>query len=188
MTALELFERLAPVVGPTIHAKAGRQDLCIYTARVVIEVAKHFGIHVKPLPVRVVVYNAPFARHVENGEEPNIEAWKADGSYSVGIGYGEGLDKALRPGWNGHMAVQAAGAFGDFSIQQAERPQHGIITGPGIAGAYDGRRKWTAINDCGTTIEYERITDNKYLQAPDWKRNGAGLKRMVGDLIREVKD
>ena len=186
MTALELFERLVPVVGPTIHAELDRHDVCIYSARVVIEVAKHFGIDVKPLPVRVVVYNAAFARHVENGEEPNIEAWKADGSYSVGIGYG--VPQGAPPGWNGHMAVQAAGAFGDFSIRQAERPRHGIITGPGLAGAYDGRRKWTAINDCGTTIEYERINCNKYLQAPDWKRNGAGLKRMVGDLIREVKD
>ena len=44
MTAPELFERLAPVVGPTLYASYGRRDLCILATRLVVRVAAHFGI------------------------------------------------------------------------------------------------------------------------------------------------
>ena len=182
MTASELFERLTPIVGPTLYAEYKRRDLCICTTRVVVEVAKHFGIEVVPMPVRAMLYNAAFAKHVENGfADVDVKQWQPlDGSYSVGIGFG-----GLRPNsWAGHLIARSNGIFGDFSIQQGERVQHGIITGSAIIGPHSGTH-WSAVNEHGTTVEYERITDTVFLRAPDWKRID---RRLIGRIIREVKD
>jgi hypothetical protein len=186
MTANELFERLAPLMDPTIREHFGRHDACIFTTRVVIEVARYFGIAVTPLPVRAVIYNAPFAAHVEKRFlDVDIKQWSpVDGSYSVGIGYG--TRPGARPGWNGHLIARANGTFGDFSIRQAERLDHGIITGTAIVGPYADADIWRAENDEGTTVEYERIADTAYLKAPDW-RAGGRARSIIGRLIREVK-
>ena len=86
--AREIFLRMGPLVGPVIEEEFDRRDLCILTARVAMDVAAYYGIQAKPLAVRVLLYNATFARHAANEfNRSNVASWNDD-SWSVGVGYG----------------------------------------------------------------------------------------------------
>jgi hypothetical protein len=112
-----------------------------------------------------------------------LKRWApVDGSYSLGFGFG------ARPGrWNGHLIAVAGDSFGDFSIQQAERLEHQIVTGPALVGAYPGWQKWRAVNEHGTVFEYQCSNDGNYRHAPDWK-DEKRRHPIVGRLIRKVRD
>jgi hypothetical protein len=186
VTAREIFEQLAPLVAPLLEQEFGRRDLCILATRVAIETAAYFGVEAVPVPVQVILYNEAFARHVADGfagvDINNVASW-GDGSWSVGV-------KTSAPEssgrWNGHLIAVADGCFGDFSIQQAARPQHGIHTGPALIGPYAGECRWKAMNDAGTTVEYQQIADGRWRNAPDWK-NAASRRPLVGKLIRALR-
>jgi hypothetical protein len=187
MTARELFDALAPLVAPAVQEVFNRRDLCIFATRVAIEVSAYFGILAEPLPVKVILYNATFAAHVANNfagvERSNPAAW-GDGSWSVGIGYG--APKRFN-GWDGHLIAVADDCFADFSIQQAERVEHDIITGPGLVGPYVGSKMWQAVSETtGTVIDYMRTDDDSWRNAPDWK-DAKRRKPVVGALIRALK-
>lgn len=214
MTAPELFERMAPFVSPIIEQEFNRRDLCILATRVAIDVAAYFGVHAAPMPVQVILYNEAFARHLADGfagvDRTSPASW-GDGSWSVGIGCGK---PERDNGWDGHLIAVAEQEvspkcrnvlfpgdpstcqddpcacsvdwFGDFNIQQAERLQHNIVTGPAVVGPMAGPT-WKAINDTGTVIEYTRIEDDRWRTAPDW-RDAARRRPLVGKIIRAVKE
>lgn len=186
MTAEELFHKLAPLLGPRIERDWHRRDLCVLATRIAMDVGAYFGIPVEPLVVRVIVINRQFARHVERGEL-SVREYQHDGSYSVGCGFNK--REKLAPGmWNGHMVAQADGWFGDFSISQAERPEKGIITGPAVVGPLIGAACWHCENEHGTMIEYSLHPDPMdYRRGPDWRKEDR-RRRIVGDLIREVRN
>jgi len=201
MTALELFEALDPLVAPAIEATFDRRDLCILAARVVLDVAAYFDIKARPVPVRVIVYNRAFASRIVNiGPDDEVDAkrWeREDGAYSVGVGFGgdpafgvigSGSRSAARKAnkWAGHLIVEADGAFGDFAINQAERPLYGIVTGPAVVGPLPADTKVWQGTRGGTTIEYQRIDDDDYRTAPDW-RDRRRREPIVGSLIRAVR-
>jgi hypothetical protein len=187
VTARELFESLAPLLAPALEQVFGRRDLCILSTRVAIETAKYFGIRATPVAVKAMLYNDAFAQRVESGfagvDRGNPASW-GDGSWSVGIGCG----KPEEPGrWDGHLIAVAEGVFGDFAIQQAERLEHNIVTGPALVGPYCGQDAWKAIeNESGTVVEYSRIADTTWRSAPDWT-DGARRKPVVGALIRALR-
>ncbi|HEY1897043.1 MAG TPA: hypothetical protein VGG62_12250 [Terracidiphilus sp.] len=182
MTARELFTAIAPLVSPALEEIWHRRDLCILATRVAIETAAHFGIKATPMPVRVMAYNARFAQHVEEGVPPGTCAEWGDGSWAVGIGLG----KPNAPDrWDGHLIAVADGCFADCSIQQAERPQYNIWTGPALVGLWDGMARWKAVNDSGTVVQYERIFDDFWKKAPDW-RDAKRRRPVVGALVRAV--
>lgn len=186
MTARETFEAMGPLVGPLLEAEFERRDLCILATRVAIEVAAYFGIDAKPVPVKVIVYNAAFARHVavnfEDVEDRGSPSTWGDNSWSVGVGMG----RPHEPGrWDGHLIAVAGDVFGDYSIQQVERPQYNIQTGPAVVGPYTPPM-WKAENATGTVIEYSRIEAKEWRNAPDWK-DAARRRPVVGKLIRELR-
>jgi hypothetical protein len=180
---------MEPLVAPALEEAFHRRDLCILATRVAIETAKYFGIDAHALPVKTMLYNKPFAEHVANGftdvaDRTRPSTW-GDGSWSVGIGYGKPpQDKR----WDGHLIAVADSCFGDFSIQQAERLKHNIVTGPGLVGPYAGQEMWTAENDIGTVIEYRLLGDGgSYRAAPDW-RDESRRRKVVGSLIRTLRE
>jgi hypothetical protein len=188
VTAREVFDGMAPLIAPVLEASWGRRDLCILSTRVAIETARYFGVEAEPVAVRVVAYNAAFARHVAvnfaDVEDPNKPSTWGDGSWSVGIGCG----KPNEPGrWDGHLIAVADGCMGDFSIQQAERLEHGIQIGPALVGPYRGARTWKATNKIGTVIEYTRMADDTWRHAPDWT-DEQRRRPIVGKLIRALRD
>lgn len=189
MTAREIFEHLAPILAPVVgQAFGGRRDLCVLATRVAIETAAYFGVEAKPLPVKVIIYNDSFARHVADDfagvDRRRPDTW-GDNSWSVGIGCGS----PYGPGkWDGHLIAVADGCFGDFSIQQAERTKYSICTGPAVVGPYDGQAKWMAIEKTsGTVVEYfSGIADDTWRNAPDWK-DAVRRRPLVGKLIRALR-
>ena len=187
MTAEELFNRLGPLVSPMLEAGFHRRDLCVLATRIVMDVGEYYGLHVEPVPVQLVAYNAAFASHVENHFlDVDVSHWKPiDGSHSVGAGFGLKNGKATPHGyWNGHLIAVCDGWFGDYAISQVERPQHGIHTGPAIVAPYRGAAMWQLSQD-GTTIEYNRIEDDGFRNGPDW-RDKNRRRRLVGPLIRTL--
>jgi hypothetical protein len=183
---MTLFEAMGPIVAPTLEQYFGRRDLCILAARVAIDVAAYFGVHAEPMPVQVTLYNESFARHVADEfagvDRTDVASW-GDDSWSVGIGCGL---PERDGGWDGHLIAVANGWFGDFSIQQAERLQHNIVTGPAVVGPVTGSM-WKAVNDTGTAVEYRRIDDDRWRRAPDWK-DAARRRQPVGKIIRAMKE
>lgn len=185
-----LFEALAPLVAPEVERVFQRRDLCILSTRIAIEVARYFGVDAQPTPVQVILYNAPFAKHVAcdftDVEDPaHPETW-GDESWSVGIGCGA---PARIGGWDGHLIALAQGCYADFSISQAERIERNIVTGEALVGPWDGRsRAWKAVSETtGTVIEYRRIDDDSWRSAPDW-RDTARWRPLVGKLVRAASN
>ena len=193
MTGLDLFERLAPRIAPALEAKFAKPNCCILATRVAIEVGSYFGIEVKPVTCQVLVYNRQFRAHVDAGDFDSTD-WRADGSYSLGIGYGmPGQDRGRiidvqGNRWNGHLIAVAADAFGDFAIRQVERPERNILTGAAVFGVYRGASLWSAEHeDSGTVLEYQLTGNNEvYRLSPDWKDRKRS-DRIVGSLIRAIR-
>jgi hypothetical protein len=186
LTAQEVFEAMAPHVGPIIEREYGTRGLCILATRVAIETAAYFGVEAGAAPVKVVAYNAAFARHVavnfaDVDDKTKPGAW-GDGSWSVGIGCG--APKRFN-GWDGHLIAVADGWFADYSISQVSRPQHGIVIPPALVGPHYGGEAWKAENN-GVVIEYRRIDDDFWRNAPDW-RDPVRRRKLVGPIIRELR-
>jgi hypothetical protein len=186
VNARELFEQLAPLVAPALEQAFDRRDLCILAARVAIETAAYFGIEATPVAVKVMAYNDSFARHLADKDvdfQQPCSTW-GDDSWAVGIGCGKPPDCNR---WDGHLIAVADGCFGDFSIQQAERLERNIHTGPALVGPYTGQMKWKAIEgNSGTVVEYSRIADDFWRSAPDW-RDAKRRRPIVAALIRTVR-
>jgi hypothetical protein len=185
MNAEQLFNGLAPLIEAEIERVFHRRDLA---TRLAIDVAKYFGVQAEPLPCKVMLYNAAFAKHVANNfadveDKTRPQTW-GDDSWSVGIGCGS--PKRFNA-WDGHLIAVADGWFGDFSIGQAERPQHNIMTGPALVGPYAGHAQWRAESETtGAVIEYKVIEDGSWRMAPDW-RDEKRRRPMVGKLIRALR-
>jgi hypothetical protein len=185
MDAFSLFQALDGLIAPAIARMfPAYPNCCILATRITMEVGAYFGVEVQPLPVQVILYNGAYRRHVEAGEEYDIERWhREDGSHSVGVGFGA-------PGseyncWPGHLIATADGVFADYTIRQAERPQHGIITGNTLVGPYRPPR-WTAVNNADTTVEYRVTGNDAYTGARDWT-DPVRRRKITGPLIREMK-
>jgi hypothetical protein len=187
LEAAALFDVLGELVPPAItKLYPWHAGCCILATRVAIEVAAHYGIEARPLPVQVLLYNEAFRRHLEAREELDVHNWyQQDGSHSIGLGFGApemGADK-----WAGHLIVTADGLFADLSIRQAERLERKIVTGGFLVGPYrPGLQAWEAVNDHGTAIQYKTSANMAYTAAPDWcdpKRR----RQLAGPIIREVR-
>lgn len=187
MTALALFDALAPVLPVAVEAQLGRRDACIFATRVALEVAVFFGVDARPLPVQVLLANEAFSKHLDEGDQ-DVRKWAdIDGSHSVGIGFGYLPGQVPFNSWNGHLILAADGVFGDFSIQQAERPEKGIVTGPAVVGPLPDRLNWTLVGPNGTSLHYRRIEDRDYRHSPDW-RLAHRRRRICALLIRALQE
>jgi hypothetical protein len=189
MTALSLFQALAQRLPAAIEREFGVNNNCILATRVAMEVGVYFRVPVYPMAVQVVLMNAQFSTHVDEGD-CDVRKWlPIDGSHSVGIGCGFYPGQSREGRWNGHLiAGSLEGCFGDFSIQQAERTAKGIITGPALVGPIaDGSLAWTLVSlENGTVIQYKRTSDIRYRFAPDWTEEKR-RRKLSGPLIREIR-
>lgn len=186
MNARELFEALAPVVAPTLEHVFGKRNNCLLSTRVVMEIGQRVGVALSPLPVQMIVCNEQWATHVEalkcSPTDGDGAAWaKLDNSWAVGVGY-RGASGPAANGWDGHMVVRSTSWFADFSVNQAERPERGIITGEAFIGEIPNRPVWTFQNNHGTLIRYApHVADTRFRHAPDWTERER--RRLLADKI-----
>lgn len=174
-----------------VRRAGGRPDSCILQCRVLLEALRNFGIAAKPMPVDVHILNPPYHRHVEDGTGVETEAelmalHAADGSWTIGLGVGEGA-----PGkWsNGHLIVLGDGWMADPSLGQASRPDRDInlepLLAPVSADFWAGRRNWLIMNGCA--LGYASTHNDKFRDLPDWTVRHAGIDRLVSQTIWAIK-
>jgi hypothetical protein len=186
--AFSLFRRMVPLLPAAVESKYPGLHTCIFATRVAIEVAAYFGIEARAVAVQVLLVNAAFAKHIAE-DDADCRKWAGiDGSHSVGIGFGYLKGQPVDNTWNGHLIAVADGCFGDFSIQQAERPDKGIATGPGVVSLMpQDTDTWTIAGDNGVELHYHRIFDSAYLRSPDW-RIAARRRPVCARLIRILRE
>lgn len=136
----EEYVKLGHVVRKQI-VRAYRADSCIATSRATLDALRAMNIDAYELPVTAGVVNGPLmAWAEEHGRFPAAgdPDYPEDG-WGVGIGVGP-EDPADRHGWNGHLVVIAERRwFLDYSLDQASRPDRGIIIAEPIVVAVDER-------------------------------------------------
>ena len=176
MKTVPILEALCARARPII-LKYASIDSCIASTRIGMEVLRRLKIQSSPLAVKVVAFNKKGSEFML-AKHPEWVREQKDGAYGVGIGHGHGKGT----GWDGHLVLivrDGTRYLLDLSIDQASRPQHGIVLTP-FYTPYTGEPLTLEIPNGGAII-YETEPDNKeWKQAPDWN-----LKRW-SNAVEEV--
>lgn len=180
-----------------------RSNCCIATARVASRVLERFNVEARVIPVSLAVFNHRFVEACERAGAPPLDdpvkfaEWCAKtGAYSVGAAPADQMP-FLGPGakgFNGHVIVYVprTETLIDGSIEQVNRPQHGIVL-PGAVAIKLGRRGpdllaylpvVCPVNRC--SVVYKRIDDFSFQRSPDWNQ-AIRTDEIVRRLVRAVK-
>ena len=133
------------------------------------------------------------------GTPGELPSWTSEpGVWSVGIGYG--IDPRDRR-WPGHLVLRSGSHLIDATIDQANRPQHGIVMPPMLLAPHVADEFWRAkkllgveINDCQVVYE-ARPNDNSYLSSPVWSGSSPALRggrpdiegAVAAELVRHLE-
>jgi hypothetical protein len=173
-----VMERLLKVA-PRYIAPFGA-DCCILATKIALEVLEYYKVPAKPLTVRAKINNeAMEQRIVKEGRLPKdtaeITAWgKEDGSYNIGLGYGESKEK-----WAGHLVVVAEGKLLDLTLGQVYRPEWKIRLEPilvPVTKRFLEGNETLVLHSEGCKVEYKAFPDDQsYTKVPDWTGNIRGV-------------
>jgi hypothetical protein len=124
---MELVEELARVVRQEMDGRY-RPDCCIAATRILLSVADYFRLTALPLCVQATVFNPVMSQRLEHEAMPSQEeaerSWFPAGCHSVGLG----VPGDSEPGrWQGHLVAVVERHLLDITLDQASRPQHGIV-------------------------------------------------------------
>lgn len=177
------LERMCQHVPHLMTAAGYGRDTCILQTRVGISALALMRIPARPLPVKCVVMNAPYRKHVfERPREEHdtltpeeVEAIKATGAWSVQLGLGPNpLD--VRPRYDGHLLMVVKDRWVvDLSLDQASRPDRDINLHPFVIDApafARGKTPFLPVMFGGTSVVYTHHDNHTYLNAPDWTMVG----------------
>lgn len=167
-------------------------DNCLYTTRVVVEVAKHYGLRdIQPVPVRVLIGNAAFAQLVQElGHVPLTDAEHAEaktrGAAVLACGFSKSLDPNAYAG--GHIVAVGGDRLFDLSADQFWRPGLGIDLGnvfaPVAQGFVEGSEA-LLVNSGGGVLIYDRNDDDTWATSPDWASVSA-YRDVIDAIIAEI--
>jgi hypothetical protein len=178
-------------VAKSVLRRRFREDSCINSTRVLFDVFRAVGIAAQAVSVRTRIYSPGFVnrayragRMPESSEE--VHSWTAAaGVWSVGIGYG--IDQGKQK-WPGHLVLRSDDHLIDATIDQANRPQHGIVMPPMLMLARVPDAFWRAENLLGVEVNgaqvvYEaRPHDTSYVGSPAW----SGRSHIEGAIAAEL--
>ena len=162
-------------------------DSCILTTRVTIDVLRRYDVRCRPLAVKLLAMNAEWAKREKSGEEPT-EAWKQQGAWCVGMGYGA-PDHKPEGGFDGHVVTIAEEALlMDLSLDQASRPEHGMRLKPAVfalepAFFLGQAQVWR--NDDAHLAYYPMPDNKRFLQAKDWRQRDI-TKAIVREVVAKI--
>lgn len=189
--------------GPLVESLGMQRDNCILSTRVVLEVARYFGLPGgRPVMVDCAAFNAAgFAQYQAWHEadpatrepSPRID----DPGWSVVVS-GDGHDN-MRPRdgaeggrWNGHLIAMVNGFFVDWSLDQFSRPAKDM---PFTAMVFPIQPWWATdgVNVFrradGCAVIYRRMEGPKvYTGAPDWRHWKEWHRDVVAALITKIKE
>lgn len=188
----QVITALLQVARPEIRTEF-REDSCIASTAVGIDVLTHFGVLSEPFPVRTSCFNGRFVARIEAGHPwprgLEVHQWaEEDASYSVGIGFGTG-----QPGkWAGHLVIIAEKQYLiDLSIDQASRPLYNMSFEP-LAVRVDEKFLSGSVPlvfkyEDGI-IKIEPLPGNDgYLASPDWTFAGR-RRKIIGNVVAKMED
>ena len=176
-----LIEALAAGGAKAILRRYFREDSCINSTRVLLEVFRALRLDASPFSVRAMIFSGGFAQRAgremrlpDTAEE--LRSWLAEPNvYSVGLGFG-GIDMP-KDGWPGHLVLRAGqDHLLDSTIGQASRPSRGIHM-PEMLVLHDVPERFWRGRDVivrempdGSIVRYEpRPRNNGYLGSPGWQ-------------------
>ena len=189
-----LLAALEPVVRP-IMLQYCTPDCCIETSRALCRVFNHFGYNAHEVAVSVTVCNADFVRFLEEralGHDDVASTLMATAK-CINIGAGEPLPKD-HPGLDGHLVVRVDQMLVDASLQQADRPNHGIelenliVFKPGRAFFRDSCCPAASIVANGCTVTYRHKFDSSYRQTPAWTARENLFSEITNRIVCETTD
>src|SRR5262249_2868660 len=127
--ARPFLPRLCAVVREELHiGTLYRPDCCIAATAILNEVLDYFKLTARPLGDIATVFNPVTRERIDREGMPTLEEaerdWFTKGCYSLAVGAGD-----PEPGkWPAHLVtVLGAQVLIDLTLDQANRPQHGIV-------------------------------------------------------------
>jgi hypothetical protein len=105
-----------------------RPDCCIAATAILIDLLDHFRLTARPLSVIATVFNPAMSERIDREGLPTLEEaerdWFPHGCYCLAVGVGD-----PQPGkWPGHLVANLAEkVLIDLTLDQADRPQYGIL-------------------------------------------------------------
>jgi len=176
-----LLDALAAGGTKAILRRYFREDSCINSTRVLLEVFRALRLDASPFSVRAMVFSGGFVQRAwREGRFPQsdaeLRAWVADPTvYSVGVGFG--TIQMPKDGWPGHLVLRVGqDHLLDATIGQASRPSRGIHM-PEMLALHDvperfWRERCVIVREMpdGSIVRYEPTPrNNGYLSSPGWQ-------------------
>lgn len=161
-----------------------RPDSCIATTRILVDVLDYFSISVRPVAVMFRAYNALSTKMMI--DEVPVEDWPEE-AWSVGIIPGQKPTSSNN--WPGHLVALHRAYLLDGSLDQASRPDKGLLLGPGVfklPDEWDRQEKLLWRREDNVTLIYEPMRDVIWRRSPDWRR-GAFKREIVARTIEAIK-
>lgn len=187
------------------------KDSCVATARIVIDTLDYFGIPSRPIAVEAIIFNGEARAIIESGASlaelyqamAPIPLSRRGGPWTLGLGMIDDPKVAA-----GHVVVHVPSSFEllDLSIDQASRPQKGLVLNP-MAIRLSGS---TFAEDPSATIslevpqtdgfapayiEYRHAQKSLFQHSPNWRRTSSSgnegrrvFTEVTGRAIRMVKE
>jgi len=193
LPARPFLPRLCEVVREELHiGTLYRPDCCIAATAILNEVLDYFQLTASPLSVIATIFNPVMSERIAQEGMPTLEEaerdWFTKGCYSLAVGAGD-----AQPGkWPGHLVTVLGGrVLIDLTLDQANRPQHGIVLPMQILAPCDpdflaGQAR-VAGSVGGCRVVYEaRPGDRSFERSNDW-RSRKRRADVVGAAIRLLK-
>lgn len=151
-------------------------DSCVATASAITDALRQFGADTYELSVSAMVCNEEFAKAAGLlGRLPSVAEYHGTGAYALGLG----MDIDKGPVWAGHVvAIVDRRWMVDASIDQASRPEQGIVLRPDdpivmpVAEAFlRGREPLLAVNPLGVAVRYDaKPGDRGFRVSPNYRQ------------------
>ena len=192
--ARPFLPRLCEVVRQELHIGAlYRPDCCIAATAILNEVLDYFKLTGRPLSVIATVFNPVMSERIAREGMPTLEEaerdWFPKGCYSLAVGAGD-----PQPGkWPGHLVTVLGGqVLIDLTLDQANRPQHGIVLPMPILAQCDpdflaGKARLAGMVGSCRVVYEARPGDRSFERSNDW-RSRKRRADVVGAAIRLLKE
>lgn len=191
---LAVLDAMQPVVRREM-LKEFTPDCCIATTRVLKRALAVFGIEAEPVAVGVRIYNAAMRRLLNRAPLPTDPRKKErllalTGAWGIGI-----CPHGNEERFGGHLVLRVGSLLVDASLQQAERPNKGILLDPLVVAkphpAFFAPKQYGeefGIDIHGCLVVYERIRDESFRRAPDWLRTGSPYTDVLRGIVSATKE